>query len=262
MLLGPRRPAGRPYLPAEDDAIRVCLHRHGDLAGAGGRLGPYTRRVRLHARQLGVYRPPPRRRWSEWEDATVRDGYTSALPCAEIAGQLPGRSAAERGRPCAQARAGQLCPALERRRRPAPDAADRARRRPRGHSAAAGVAPPRRSAGERLGSGSTPPPRSPAPRRRWRWTREEDELLRLHQALNPARLAQLLGRSDVSGSPAPVHAWAACPCRTLPASPRQPRPSAALSRSLAERSASREHEHSASRAGSRSARGCPRQGLR
>jgi hypothetical protein len=29
-----------------------------------------------------------------WEDAIVRDGYASALPCAEIARQLPQRSAA------------------------------------------------------------------------------------------------------------------------------------------------------------------------
>ncbi len=46
----------------------------------------------------------------------------------------------------------------------------------------------------RLGIGAPPP--GPTPRRDRRWTRDEDELLRLHRALNPARLAELLGRSD------------------------------------------------------------------
>ena len=42
---------------------------------------------------FGLHRPQPRRRWAEWEDAVLRDGYTSALPCAEIARQLPERTA-------------------------------------------------------------------------------------------------------------------------------------------------------------------------
>src|ERR1019366_3931373 len=37
-----------------------------------------------------------------------------------------------------------------------------------------------------------------ASRRARHWTGEEDELLRLHHALNPARLAELLGRSDAA----------------------------------------------------------------
>jgi transposase-like protein len=44
--------------------------------------------------------------------------------------------------------------------------------------------------------GITPPMRARAPRGGTRWAPAEDELLRLHHALNPARLAQLLGRSD------------------------------------------------------------------
>ena len=46
--------------------------------------------------------------------------------------------------------------------------------------------------------GLSAPAPSPAPRRARRWTSEEDELLTLHRALNPARLAELLGRSDTA----------------------------------------------------------------
>jgi hypothetical protein len=49
--------------------------------------------VRVHAQQLAIHRPPPRRRWADWEDASIRDGYTSALSCAQIASRLPHRSA-------------------------------------------------------------------------------------------------------------------------------------------------------------------------
>ncbi len=45
-------------------------------------------------------------------------------------------------------------------------------------------------------AGIMPPRSRSSSRSRRRWTFEEDELLRLHRALNPARLAELLGRSD------------------------------------------------------------------
>ena len=93
-LVAPPPPA-RPYLAHEDKAIRVCLAERGDLVALGRRLGRSPDAVRLHAQQLGIYRPTPRgRRWTDWEDALIRDRYTSALGCAQIARQLPHRSAA------------------------------------------------------------------------------------------------------------------------------------------------------------------------
>lgn len=100
-LVGRTRPPGRPYLPDEDEAIRGSVGWNGDLVALAHRLGRTPDALRLRARTLGVYDPPRRHRWTEWEDAHGR-----------------------------------------------------------------------------------------------RWTPAEDELLRLHCALNPARLAQLLGRSD------------------------------------------------------------------
>jgi hypothetical protein len=46
--------------------------------------------------------------------------------------------------------------------------------------------------------GVRPPSPAPAPRHGLPWTTQEDELLRLHPALNPARLGELLGRSDIA----------------------------------------------------------------
>jgi hypothetical protein len=48
--------------------------------------------------------------------------------------------------------------------------------------------------------GISSPPSAPAPRRARCSTSDQDELLRPHQALSAARLAQLLGRSDLSAS--------------------------------------------------------------
>lgn len=161
--------------------------------------------------RLGIHRPRPRRRWTDSEDVLIHEGYTSALGCAEIARQLPRRSAAS-----VAARAGKLGLAsygrrwstqdnqrlaqLTAREATLEDVAQRLGRTPE--------ALRRRAA--RLGA--KPPRPAPAPRRARPWTGEEDELLRLHHALNPARLAELLGRSD-----------AAAPGRLLlrpPASPR------------------------------------------
>src|SRR6185312_15311580 len=93
-LVGRTRPPARPYLPDEDDAIRGCVGWNGDLIALARSLGRTPDALRLRARALGVYDPPRRHRWTEWEDAVVRDGYTSGLPCAEIAHQLPQRSSA------------------------------------------------------------------------------------------------------------------------------------------------------------------------
>ena len=69
------------------------MRQDGDLTALAYRLGRSPDALRLHTQQLGLYRPSARRRWAEWEDAVIRDGYTSALPYSEIARQLPHRSA-------------------------------------------------------------------------------------------------------------------------------------------------------------------------
>ena len=192
---GGRKPAGRPYLPDEDEAIRVCLGHGGDLVALAHRLGRSPDALRLHARHLGLHRPQPRRRWAEWEDAVLRDGYTSALPCAEIARQLPQRTTTS-----VAARARKLGLISYARRWSTDDDQRLMRLTARGTTL--------EEAAQRLGRtpeairrrasrlGIEPPAPAPAPRQARRWTREEDELLRLHHALNPGRLAELLGRSD------------------------------------------------------------------
>jgi hypothetical protein len=125
----------------------------------------------------------------------LRDGYTSALPCAEIARQLPERTATS-----VAARARKLG-LISYARRWSTDDDQRLMRLTARGTALEEVA-------QRLGRtpeairrrasrlALEPPAPASAPRRARRWTREEDELLRLHHALNPGRLAELLGRSD------------------------------------------------------------------
>ena len=127
----------------------------------------------------------------------IRDGYTSALPYSEIARQLPHRSATSLA---ARARKLDLITYARRwsihdnhrllqltvRGGTLEDVAQRLGRTPeaiRRHASRLGIKPPEPA---------------PAPRHARRWTGEEDELLRLHHALNPGRLAQLLGRSDAA----------------------------------------------------------------
>jgi hypothetical protein len=99
-LLG-SAPPGRPYLPHESEAIGLCLSGSGDLIELADVLGRSTDSLRPHAQHIGLYHPRPRRRFSEWEDDVIGDGYTSALPNTEIARQLrdrsPGSVAARRG---------------------------------------------------------------------------------------------------------------------------------------------------------------------
>jgi hypothetical protein len=191
------RPAARPYLPPEDALIRLWPLERGELVSLADRLGRSPDALRLHAQQLGVHRPRPRRRWTAWEDALIRDGYTSALPCNEIAAQLPHRSVAS-----VAARARKLGLSTYARRWSAQDECRLAHLTARGDTL--------EDVAQRLGRtqeairrravrlGARPPAAALAPRRARRWSTEEDELLRLHSALNPARLAQLLGRSDAA----------------------------------------------------------------
>lgn len=141
--------------------------------------------------------PPPRRRWTGWEDALIRDGYTSALGCAQIARQLPHRSTAS-----VAARARKLGLATYARRWSAQDDQRLARLTARGVTlekvAQRLGRTPEAIRGRAMRRGTKPPRPAPAPHRGHRWTSEEDELLRLHHSLNPARLAELLGRSDAA----------------------------------------------------------------
>jgi hypothetical protein len=190
-------PRARPYLAHEDEAIRTCLAERGSLVELAGRLGRSADAVRVHAQQLGVHRPPSRRRWTDWEDALLRDGYTGARGCAQIARQLPHRSAAS-----VSARAHNLGLATYARRWSTNDDQRLAHLTARGATL--------EEAAQQLGRtpeairshtarlAIKPPPPAPAPRSARRWTGEEDELLRLHYALNPGRLAELLGRSDAA----------------------------------------------------------------
>jgi transposase-like protein len=168
---------------------------NGDVIALARHLGRTPDALRLRARVLGVHDPPRRHRWTEWEDAVVRDGYTSGLPCAEIAHQLSHRSPASvaaRARKLGLVSYARRWSTQDDRRlmqltligTTIEDAAQKLNRTPEAIRHRAG----------RLGI--TPPARARAPRDRRRWTPAEDELLRLHHALNPARLAQLLGRSD------------------------------------------------------------------
>lgn len=195
-LLGPGK-AGRRYGREEDEAIQRCVQESGDLVALAYRLGRSPDSVRLHAQLLGLHHPAPRRRWAVWEDVVILDGYTSALPCAEIARQLPHRSptsVAARARKLGLVSYARRWSPLEDQRLiqltarggTLENIAQRLGRTPeaiRRHAAHLGI---------------DPPPPAPAPRRARRWTSGEDELLRLHQALNPARLAELLGRSDTA----------------------------------------------------------------
>ena len=196
-MLAASRPAARPYRAHEDEAIRLCLTNGGDLAGLARQLGRTPDAVRLHAQQLGIHRPRPRRRWADWEDALIRDGYTSALSCAQIASHLRHRSPTS-----VAARAGKLGLATYARRWSSKDDLRLAHLTARGATL--------EDAAQRLGRtpeairsraarlGVNPPPPAPPPQGSRRWTDEEEQLLRLHHALNPGALAELLGRTDAA----------------------------------------------------------------
>jgi RNA polymerase sigma-B factor len=192
--LGLGRPGARRYTAAEDSVLRSEWPAGADVDALARRLGRSADALRLRARQLGLHRPPPRRRWSASEDAIVRDGYASGLSCNEVAAALAPRTptaVAARARRLGLATYGRRWTAEDDVRlrrilalRSVDHAARLLGRTPEGVRRRArklGLAAPRQAAAARAGT---------------RWTEDEDELLRLHAAVNPAILATLLGRSD------------------------------------------------------------------
>jgi len=184
----------RRYSPAEEDAMRDCWATGGDVAALAGAMGRSPAALRLHAESLGLHRPAARRRWQPAEDELVRDGYDQGLTCAEIARHLPGRTPT-----AVAARAAKLGAATYARawtpreelvlRQLTRDgfnlerAAQLLGRTPeaiRARTRKLGLSPLHSNGAARQGS---------------RWTTEDDDLLRLHAALNPAALAELLDRS-------------------------------------------------------------------
>jgi hypothetical protein len=184
----------RPYTPADDEAIRACWRSDGDVHRLARELGRSAGSLRLRAQALGVHQPARRRRWHPYEDAAVRDGYARGLTCREIAAELPGRSGA-----AVAARAAKLGLATYGRAWSAHD--DRTLRvlvmedmeLERAAQILARTPDALRARARKLGLDL---PRSQrASQRGRRWTRDEDEQLRLHAGLNPATLADLLDRS-------------------------------------------------------------------
>jgi len=184
----------RPYLPAEDAAIRDCFLASGDVAELAQLLGRSPDALRLRAELLGVHEPDKRRRWMAWEDAVLREGYSAALSCREIAQQLAGRSpgaVAARARKLGLADFGRAWTLRD-------DARLRAlwvREPPVEQIAEALVRTPEAVRARCRKLGLVSPVRLAEPSAR-RWTAAEDEVLARHAAANPATLARWLKRSD------------------------------------------------------------------
>ncbi len=192
--LGLARPGARRYTSAEDEVLRIEWPAGADVDALARRLGRSADALRLRARQLGLHRPATRRRWSASEDAIVRDGYANGRTCDKVAAALPQRTPT-----AVAARARRLGLATYARRWTAEDDI-RLRRillvRSVDHAARLLGRTPEgvRRRARRLGLAAPRPP--DVTRAGARWTPDEDALLRLHAALNPAVLATLLGRSD------------------------------------------------------------------
>lgn len=195
--LGGRSSPANRYLAADDEAIRRCFASGGDVVGLAQSLGRSVDAVRLRARTLGVHRPPQRARWRAVEDALVRDGYAQGRTCVSIADGLPGRTPA-----AVAARAAKLGLSDYARRWAAQDDARLAglvaAQRPLTEIARALVRTPEAVRRRCRRLGLVVPPPSPTARQGKPWTQSEDEVLRLHAGVNPATLAQLLGRSDLA----------------------------------------------------------------
>jgi hypothetical protein len=92
--LGLGRAATRRYTAAERALLQAEWAAGADVDALALRLARSPEALRLHARQLGLHHPRGRRRWSDPEDAIVRDGYADGLTCHEIAVRLEGRTPA------------------------------------------------------------------------------------------------------------------------------------------------------------------------
>lgn len=192
-----RRSAPRSYSGIDDERIRACWADGGDVETLAHELGRSAASLRLRAQSLGIHNPQRRPRWRADEDAVLRDGYELALSCAQIADQLPGRTAW-----AVAARAGKLGVATYARVWSQLD--DERLRVLSGEGLAVA------SIAQALGR--TPhalcvrarklairlPAEERASRSGRRWTPAEDEVLRVNGALNPAVLARSLGRSPSS----------------------------------------------------------------
>jgi hypothetical protein len=166
----------------DDDAIRASWIPGRSLEELARQLGR-PRAILVLARQLGLHRPPRRRRWDVVEDSTVRDGYSDGLTCEEIAQRLSGRTptaVAARARKLGLTTYGRRCTADEERllsrtlaQHSVADAARLLGRTPeaiRRKARTLGIATSASPGGARAGA---------------RWTADDDALVRLHAALNP-----------------------------------------------------------------------------
>lgn len=198
-------PGPRAFTPAEDEAIRACWQRHrsrrrdgsedvGQLQQLARELGRSPGSMRLRAQKLGLHRPAGRRRWRAYEDALVRDGYERGVTCAQIAAELPGRTAS-----AIAARAAKLGVATYARSwTPSDDRALRAlaRQGVELERAAQMLARTPEALRARARKLALAPPRSRRSHQASRrWTPAQDEQLRLHAGVNPATLAELFDRS-------------------------------------------------------------------
>lgn len=186
--------APRVYTAGDDAAIRAVWSPGVDIAELASTLGRSPGAIRIRARVLGCHVPEPRARWSDYEDAALRDGYGLGLGCAEIALTLPGRSAS-----AVAARAAKLGLASYARVWTELDD-QRLRALVAGGVAVEGAArmlsrtpDALRARARKLGLPPLVSSRERAPRRRW--TADEDEQLRLYIGVNPGILAERLNRS-------------------------------------------------------------------
>jgi hypothetical protein len=184
----------RAYTAVEDERIRACWQDGRDIQALARTLGRSLGSIRQRAQKLGLHQPARRRHWQAHEDAAVRDGYELGMSCAQIAGELPGRTASS-----VAARAAKLGLAnYARAWTPREDRLLRAFARDRVELERAAQILTRtpealRARTRKLG---LPPLRSRrCPRTARPWSASEDDHLRLHAGLNPALLAELLARS-------------------------------------------------------------------
>jgi hypothetical protein len=217
------------WIAEEDRALLRLYAADHPVTEIAIALGRSADAVTARRRQLGV---PPRRprAWSAREDALLRAALSDGVPATRVAARI------DRTPDAVRRRQRTLCghPSAPRRYQPADDEAirrcfvrgddvvalaqslgrsvDAVRLRAR----ALGVHQPARRArwrappktrscatatprgGRQLGLPGPPPPPSPSARRCRPWSEQEDEVLRLHAGVNPATLAQLIGRSDLA----------------------------------------------------------------